>query len=184
VDALLAVEAAIDLQEPAPGAPGEAAGLVGWELGARAGATLISGAQDVETINGPGGGPDAEAVFHLAWFFDGVPSDPADWMAELQLGGSRVSTQGVVETIGVAALQLSHIFNAGAAAPYVGANIAYEWASAGGATSTDWGWGVAAGYRYVPLPHLALRAEARYRHWTGRGLDELGIAVGFGVVIP
>lgn len=39
------------------------------------------------------------------------------------------------------------------------------------------------GYRYKPYSFLATRVEARYPGWSN-AVDESGVAVGFGVIIP
>ena len=44
--------------------------------------------------------------------------------------------------------------------------------------------GGAVGFRFLPTPHLALRVEGRFRSWDSGGPDEVGISVGFGVLIP
>lgn len=190
VDALAAVEKALQMFEDLVSRDGgvEAPSV---ELGARAGWTRLTGAsggQETEITNAPGGGPTGEPVFHLAWF-TGPSAPPARWMWEVQLGSTFISlsnpTSDTSNTVG--AIQASYLFNATGPSFYLGPNFAFQHIDSGnapGATNTFYALGGAVGFRFLPTSHLALRVEGRFRSWTGGGPNEVGMSVGFGVLIP
>ena len=66
---------------------------------------------------------------------------------------------------------------------YLGPNLSVEMLDVGGNVTTSWAWGGAVGFRYLPLPFLALRVEGRYRQWSTANIDEVGVAVAMGVVL-
>jgi len=147
------------------------------EFGTRLGVTRIAGATSHVVANAPGGGPMATPVFHLARY------PTATTMLELQFGASRTDAAGSSADASSLALGLQ----AGTfLAPgwYAGPTLAMLRTTASGTTSTDWGAGVAAGYRVLPTSQLSLRLEARYRRWWTSNIDELGIALVVGVSWP
>ena len=151
------------------------------EFGTRAGITGLLNANDQAIANGPGGGPMAEPVVHVAWF--PTPS----WMMEAQVGISFLTQAvGPNRTNLVVALQTAYGFGGfGNATLFVGPNVAFQYLATGTLPSTnDAALGLAFGYRWLPLTFLAVRLEARYRYWLDRMIHETGGALGFGVVIP
>jgi len=193
VNALDAVQAAKNALPTGAGGGGPSSSVSGppkVELGARAGWTDLSagsGGQDSDVTNAPGGGPAGEPVFYLALFSGGgAGGSLPSLMWELQFGSTRTSLSNPPsdESHHVAAVQASYMVTLGAGAVFAGPNFAVEKVSPAGGTSTSsHAFGAAVGYRFTPLPYLALRLEGHYRKWSGGGPKETGVALGFGVVI-
>ncbi|MFH1764900.1 MAG: S8 family serine peptidase [Gemmatimonadota bacterium] len=190
VDASKAVKAAKETLVPIVVTAGGSLSVT-WpkfEAGARAGWTNIrdgSGGQDASIGNGPGGGPEGAPVFHFTWFSGGSGVGPPNRMLELQLGSTvtSFSNPSGEESHTVVALQAAYILNPIGPSVYIGLNGAYQRRkSINSPATTDGGLGFGIGYRFTPLPYLALRAEGRYRRWNSSGSDEIGVSVGFGVL--
>ncbi len=185
VNAGKAVEFATDVfgDSPPPTTPPPAVPAT-FEMGFRMGATWrTGGASDKTTVNAPGGGPAGEPAFYVAW----ISSGAASWMVEAQLGVSSISVTSPAsdEDNLVAALQPTYLINLGGGEIYTGVNVAVQdFDSSASGSFTSWGGGVAVGYRFRPVPQLALRFESRYRQWSAGQPDEFGLAFGLGVVIP
>ncbi len=166
-------------KEIVAGGDGEGAAPA-FEIGTRFGLTVLSDpTTDRAVTNLPGSGPLSLGVVYVDWF-------PASkWMVELQLGGANITTgSGPDEREVVAALQPGYFFaSAGSGSFFVGANLAGQLVDVAGMTDTDAALGFAAGYRFLPLPFLALRFEGRYRHWFDQSIEEFGAAFQFGVVL-
>jgi hypothetical protein len=149
---------------------------LGLEIGSRFGVTRMWGGVDRSVANIPGSGPLSEPVVYAAWAVTPTVA------LQFQLGGAvRTGGPNPTEKVFVAAAQPEAVFGA----VYGGANIAMRvLAVGGGPTTTDFGAGLAVGYRMLPLPFLALRLEGRYRRWfTTPAIDEIGLALAVGVVI-
>ena len=107
-------------------------------------------------------------------------------MWEIQLGSTFTSLSNPPEDSSntVAAIQAAYLFNAMAPSFYVGPNFAFQHVDTGSSVNTSYAFGGALGFRYLPTSHLALRVEGRVRNWSSGGPLEIGIALGFGVLIP
>jgi opacity protein-like surface antigen len=181
VNAFAAVDSAADL----PGASTDPSIVVQpatFEMGFRAGVTwLNTSAADRTVSNAPGGGPDGEPAMYVAWIPSGFP---AHWMFEAQLGLSYtdLSNPQSNESNVVLAVQPAYLYYAAGGQLYAGINAAYQNIDTSGSSSSDTAWGAALGYRYRPIPQMALRAELRYRSWNTRNMDELGLGFALGVV--
>lgn len=177
--------AAVDTASSLPGAtfvPPTVA-LGGFEMGFRAGVTWLSASSGDRTVsNAPGGGPDGEPALYAAWI---TGSSSFHWMLEAQLGLSFTHTNPPPDDQSnvVFAIQPAWLINLGTSQLYVGPNAAIESIDISGTTTTDTGWGGALGYRYKPIPHVALRFEGRYRWWSTRSLSEWGLGLALGTVL-
>jgi hypothetical protein len=154
-----------------------------FEIGFRMGVTWLAGTTSDQTVtNAPGGGPAGEPALYVAWLSGGA----AHWMVEGQLGLSFESATNPSshDSNLVAAVQPAYLFSLGAGQLFAGFNVAVQYFDSPSTSFTEWGGGGAVGYRYRPVPQLALRVEARHRQWTGGRPSETGISLGLGVVIP
>ena len=151
-----------------------------YEIGTRLGLTVMDGAIDRTVFNFPGSGPLSLPVLYGAWFLN------SSWELELQLGGAlRTGGSAPDERELVAALQPAFHFSLGSSGSWFFApSVAGHWMGVSNLPNTsNFGIGVAFGRRLTPRPFLAVRLEARYRRWFSNEIDELGLAIGFGVVL-
>jgi len=151
------------------------------EIGTSLGVTIYSRAGNSATLIGvPAGvGPAAQPSIYATFF--ATPSI----MIEPQVSFSHISGSGSSATMFDLGAQLGYLVTpAERSSPYVAANAAYQTISD---FSSIHGFGVggALGYRARVGRGLAVRVEARYRHWMGdfEGLNEIGFGIGLGGII-
>ena len=151
------------------------------EIGTSLGVTIFSQSGHSATVIGvPAGlGPAAQPSIYATMF--ATPSV----MVEPQLALAHLSESGRSTTMMDLAVQLGYLVTpAERSSPYVAANVAYQILSDFGSFHGV-GVGGALGYRARVGRGLAVRFEARYRHWLGDfdGLNEIGFGIGLGGII-
>ena len=147
-----------------------------YEIGFRAGLTMMSGANTDYALNVPGAGPRAAPVIYFDWF----PNSSS--LFDFQLGYSKTWNGGVTSDERHLALALLGAFRIDDF--YIGPTFAIQSVQKGMTTSTSWGWGPAVGIRHLIGTKLALRGEILYRHWSTTPSDEWGLGLGLGVRLP
>jgi len=178
VNAAAAVAATAALESDCTSPPTTSAEPARFELGARLGATSVTNTTDHTIVSGPGAGPMGDPVFYADAFIGNT------WMIELQVGWEKVFNTAPTpdETHFAVAIQPA-VFIPPGSGLYFGPNLAVRHVSSV-SPSTTTGLGLAVGWRYLLKPFLAVRIEGLYRHWTSQSLNEVGVAVGLGVVLP
>jgi hypothetical protein len=155
------------------------------EIGVRGGVLRITekddfGSRTSTTLALPAGFFIAPGGIHATFFVSPrIALEP-------QLGFLRISDENDSFSLLTLAGQVNAFLGPDATrAPYLFGQVATLREDDSGSSESQTGFGGGLGYRKVHRESIALRYEARFRRWTGRGLttNELGFLIGIGAVI-
>lgn len=157
----------------------------GWELGTRAGFSILTNGSTLVSFGLPGGAPAPSSVLfgggtsvHFGFF----PGDHL--MIEPQVNLNVIIPDGDQDNITIANLtgQFAYLFSgADTNSAYLGANGSLFTVSAGD-TESDIALGANLGYRILVSDGAALRLEGAFRRWLDLEVNELNLALVFGVI--
>lgn len=158
------------------------------EVGTRAGMGLVfADGGSILTFAVPGSAPSPLGTLigtHTSAHFAFFPAGQI--MVEPQLSFSVLSVSNgeseTLTTIGLSAMVAYLFSSAEANSPYVGFQGTYWSVSNGGESESDFAFGGAIGYRFLPVENVAFRIEGAYRRYFDFELNEVNLAFVLGVV--
>ncbi len=151
------------------------------EIGSSLGVTVLSAnGSSLTHIGVPGAGVAASPTLYLSYISANVMVEPQLSLAIISGGGSTQTALG-------AAMQFGYLFTPGQrGSGYVEVNAALQsFKPRFGSSETGTGFGGGLGYRTRVGQGLAIRFDARYRHWLGAldGLNEIAFGIGFAGIL-
>ncbi len=183
ITALLSTTTATAQVAGPPGVEEEEGSLI--EFGSRVGVSWVyGGGVGTLSVDFPGGGPLGLPVLYMSGFI--APRVAFEPQLGFTFAGRALNdVDWTVYGVGQFAYYLQ---DRDATSLYLLADVAVQMNAQ---IDNRYGAGTGVGVRFFPMERLAIRVEARYRHWGDRwirgapepALDEVTLGIGFGIAI-